>query len=124
VANVLANVTSAEATALTMMPASRISLPVIEPVDRASEYTSIVAASPPASAASGKIMAPKTVSDESPARIAIVAPRAAPPDTPSRYGSANGLRSMVCRAAPATDSPAPAMAASATRGRRAFITMA
>jgi len=53
-----------------------------------------------------------------PAVRAITAPREAPAETPNTYGSASGLRTRVCRHTPARLSPAPATAASSTRGVR------
>ena len=50
--------------------------------------------------------------------MAKVAPNAAPPETPSTYGSASGLRSTAWNATPVDASPAPAMAPRITRGRR------
>src|SRR5262245_29506784 len=50
--------------------------------------------------------------------MAIVAPSPAPAATPSRYGSASGLRKTPWYVAPATASIAPTSAASITRGTR------
>ena len=55
--------------------------------------------------------------------ITAVAPTAAPEDTPSRYGSASGLRTSVWIPAPAIARPAPTTIASSERGRRRFQTM-
>ena len=51
-------------------------------------------------------------------RIPIAAPRAAPDEVPSTYGSASGFLTMPWKVAPATASPAPTTAAVRTRGRR------
>ena len=48
------------------------------------------------------------------------APTAAPPETPSRYGSASGLRNVDCSAVPLAASPAPT--ASASRGVTSPVT--
>ncbi|HXE61036.1 MAG TPA: iron chelate uptake ABC transporter family permease subunit, partial [Gemmatimonadaceae bacterium] len=48
----------------------------------------------------------------------------APPDTPSRYGSASALRSDPCSAPPDMPNAAPTSTASATRGSRSVRTMA
>src|SRR5690625_3195275 len=50
--------------------------------------------------------------------ITGVAPTPAPAEIPSKYGSANGLRTRVCIAAPANAKPAPTIAAINTRGAR------
>src|SRR5579859_5597130 len=71
----------------------------------------------------GKSAAPRTVKLVRPARIAAVAPSSAPPDTPSVYGSASGLRRSAWSAVPTVASPAPVVAARATRGRRARTTI-
>lgn len=50
------------------------------------------------------------------------APKAAPADTPSVYGSASGFNKIPWKAAPATASPAPTIAAVSIRGKRTSIT--
>ena len=52
--------------------------------------------------------------------IAITAPTAAPPETPTVAGSASGLRKTPCITTPATASEAPTTIARATRGSRTF----
>ena len=54
----------------------------------------------------------------------MVAPRPPPAATPSRYGSASGLRNTPWYAAPPPDSMAPTSAPSTTRGSRICQTMA
>src|SRR5690606_28751080 len=49
---------------------------------------------------------------------ASIAPTAAPPDTPSTYGSANGLRNNTCINAPANASKPPTANAASARGTR------
>ena len=49
--------------------------------------------------------------------MATVAPRAAPADTPSRYGSASGLRKVPWNDAPAVESAAPATRARTMPGQ-------
>ena len=53
-----------------------------------------------------------------------VAPTLAPDETPSRYGSARGLRTSVWIAAPARPRPAPTTMARTTRGARSPHTIA
>lgn len=50
--------------------------------------------------------------------IAMYAPTAAPPVTPSVYGVASGFLRIVWKVFPATASAAPVMNASSIRGRR------
>src|ERR1700737_4062020 len=50
--------------------------------------------------------------------IMPIAPAAAPPDTPSTYGSASGLRSSTCISAPASASNPPPANADNARGNR------
>ena len=89
------------------------------PAARATSSAAPMAAAAPAKAASGSAPAA-----EMPAATAITAPTAAPPLTPSRYGSASALRSEPCSAAPAMPSPAPTSSAIATRGTRSPRTIA
>src|SRR5690606_6121205 len=56
--------------------------------------------------------------DSTPSVMTAVAPTAAPADTPSRYGSASGLRTRACISAPARARPAPTTAARIERGNR------
>ena len=58
-----------------------------------------------------------------PAIIATSAKPAAPPDTPSTYGSASGLRNSTCSSAPASASSAPHAKPASARGRRSVRTI-
>ena len=53
---------------------------------------------------------------ETPSPITSVAPKPAPDDMPVVYGSAKGLRRMLCITAPAAPSPAPARSPVHMRG--------
>ncbi len=55
--------------------------------------------------------------------MAVNAATAPPPDTPSTYGSASGLRSSICISAPASASSAPQAKAAPALGRRSPVTM-
>ena len=67
--------------------------------------------------------APASINNEpAPSSIVPSAPAAAPPDTPSTYGSARGLRSNTCINAPATASNPPVANAARARGRRSCRT--
>ena len=55
--------------------------------------------------------------------MAITAPSPAPPESPSRYGSASGFRIMAWSAAPHTARLPPTQKASSTRGARRSRTM-
>ena len=59
-----------------------------------------------------------------PANSAASAPTAAPPEMPSTYGSASGLRSSTCISAPATASNPPTANPASARGRRNSRTIA
>src|SRR5699024_5592588 len=78
--------------------------------------TSIVAASAPVNAPNDNAQIPSDA--KTPNMITSVAPTPAPAEIPNRYGSANGLRTRVCIAAPANAKPAPTIAAINTRGAR------
>ena len=58
-----------------------------------------------------------------PVAIAMIAPRAAPEDTPMVDPSASGLRRRPCMAAPHMDKAAPASVTQRTRGSRTFSIM-
>src|ERR1035437_9014476 len=89
------------------------------PAARATSSTIVTANAAPANAAIGN-----TASDVKCTATAVTAPTAAPPETPRRYGSASGLRSVACSAAPLKPSPAPITMPSAIRGRRSVCTIA
>src|SRR4051794_37243822 len=72
------------------------------------------AAIAPANAPIERVTAP----DPKPRIITDTAPVDAPDDTPSRYGSASGLRVIDCNTAPEIARPNPTVAASKTRGKR------
>ena len=59
---------------------------------------------------------PKT--EPIPRTIAITAPKYAPEDIPSTYGSANGFFTMACITVPQTDNPIPTPTAKIRRGSR------
>ncbi|PAV93790.1 hypothetical protein WR25_02512 [Diploscapter pachys] len=74
-----------------------------------------------ANAASAPMKAPADSDSTAPPRPnspTATAPVEAPADRPSRYGSANGLRSSAWRITPQVASPAPQAAATRVRGRR------
>src|SRR2546429_222406 len=75
-------------------------------------------ASAPMKAASGRAQGPVTCRAN-----ASTAPRLAPPERPSRNGSASGLRTSACRLAPAKPSAPPTRRASTARGSRSDRTM-
>ena len=57
-----------------------------------------------------------------PARVITrAAPKAAAGETPRVKGLTSGLRSSPCMSTPETDSAAPAVKASSTRGRRSWV---
>ena len=58
-----------------------------------------------------------------PMTMAMMAPRAAPEETPMVEPSARGLRSSPCMAAPHMDKDAPASVTHSTRGSRTFSMM-
>ena len=93
---------------------------VMRPPVRAVAYTSRSAPRAPPKAAIGREAAPKRVN---PNTSTETAPSDAPEETPSRYGSASGLRTSACRAVPITARPAPVTAPSSTRGARTSNTM-
>src|SRR6059036_3286417 len=100
--------------AATVTPA-RTRAPVARaaPTERPRTYASTTATVAPAKAATGTSR-PDVPTD--PYAIAIVAPRPAPAATPSRYGSASGLRKTPWYAEPATASIPPTSPARTTRG--------
>ncbi len=86
------------------------------PPARESPNTISVETSAPTNAA-GMIAAAR------PASIAESAATAAPPEIPSTYGSASGLRSRTCSRAPANASSPPTANAASARGRRSSRTI-
>ena len=64
----------------------------------------------------------RPVLNAAPRATAATAPSAAPPETPTRAGSARGLPRDPCMRAPATARPPPTMTAIAIRGARMFQT--
>ena len=110
-------VMQAHATELTTTPASRMDTPPARPA-RTRAQTIAVAAAPPAKAAAGTAAASMNVAAPRPDAMATVAPRAAPPETPSTYGSASGFLRVPWNAAPTPAKPAPATTPSRTRGKR------
>src|SRR5690625_1208968 len=89
-------------------------------VKPATETTIAVAISAPAKAKIGTVKTPSRLPS---IRIARLAPKPAPAETPSRCGSASGFRVTLCIAAPAMPSPAPTIAANNARGRRSSQTI-
>ena len=87
------------------------------PPRRARPNTSSVDTNAPANAAGAAIAV-------NPASMAASAPTAAPPEMPSTYGSASGLRSNTCIIAPASASRPPEANAASARGRRRSRTIA
>src|SRR6516162_1034679 len=85
------------------------------PPPRASRYTAPTAASAPATAADC------TTSAAAPAIIANNAPTAAPPETPSTYGSASGLRNSACSNTPESAKRLPTPKPASTRGNLTAI---
>src|SRR5438876_6760047 len=82
-----------------------------------------MATSAPTNASTGTGLNPRTLKLND-SRKPSAPPSAAPPETPSAYGSASGLRSRPWKSTPALASAAPTMAAPATRGRRIAKKMA
>src|SRR5690554_2707422 len=93
-------------------PVSNKRVPLQGPVPRASPKTIRMETKEPASANQGRntVAAPSNI----PSRVA----KAAPPDTPSTYGSANGFRNSTCIRQPDMASIAPTNHAAIARGRR------
>src|SRR5258706_15895466 len=117
-----ATMIAAFANAPTTTPAMsrvRTSARVPRPPTRATASVRNTAPIPPTNAA--RVI---TASPETPNANATTAPTAAPPETPRRYGSANGLRRAPWSAAPLAPSPAPTSAPSTTRGSRRSRTIA
>src|SRR5699024_8669081 len=79
--------------------------------------------SAPANAAAGSVNAPSSPVP-TPSTVTSTTPKPAPEDTPSRYGSARGLRVTAWATAPAIASAAPTQAAVSARGRRDSTTIA
>src|SRR5438270_796824 len=75
-------------------PRSRMRGSSAAPPIKPRRYTSARAASAPANAASGSAQGPERCS-----AIARTAPSPAPPDSPSKNGSASGLRTSACKRA-------------------------
>ncbi|MCY1235782.1 hypothetical protein D9M72_484110 [compost metagenome] len=90
------------------------------PRARETKATSTVASSAPPKAKSGTVRRPRIIPVWS---SATIAPSAPPEETPSRCGSASGLRVTDCSTAPVSANPAPTSPASMTRGRRTSQTM-
>ena len=74
----------------------------------------------PANAANPRETAPPR---SRPNRMTVMAPVAAPDDTPSTVGLASGLRSSACTTVPTVVSAIPATAARSTRGSRTSATI-
>ena len=98
--------------AATTTPVSSRREAVQLPVPWARPNTNTIASMAPAKAE------PEISNVPIPASIAKSAPTAAPPDNPSTYGSASGLRSSTCIKAPATANRPPVAKAARVRGRR------
>src|SRR5215831_4424221 len=104
--------TTAPQPAATTMPVSSNRVGDQAPRPRASPKTIAVDATAPAKAPAGTIQA------KAPSSIAVKAPTAAPPDTPSTYGSASGFLSSTWSSAPASASAPPVANAATARGSR------
>src|SRR6266704_764544 len=100
-------------------PSSRMRGSSSAPPMSPSRYTSAIAPTAPTNAASGRAQGPGRWS-----AIAATAPRPAPPDSPSRNGSASGLRTSAWRLVPATPRAPPTRNASTARGNRSCHTIA
>ncbi len=111
---------TAVSTAAIATPDSTSRDEVMRPPVRAVAYTSTSAPRAPTKAATDREAGPKRVN---PNTMTETAPSDAPEETPSRYGSASGLRTRACRAVPITARPAPVTAPSSTRGARTSTTM-
>lgn len=111
---------TAVSTAAIATPDSTSRDEVMRPPVRAVAYTSTSAPRAPRKAATDREAGPKRAN---PNTITETAPSEAPEETPSRYGSASGLRTRACRAVPITARPAPVTAPSSTRGARTSSTM-
>ena len=101
----------------TTTPVSSSRVGAHAPSPRARPNTMAVETSAPANAAG-------VTSAAAPTSSAASAPHAAPPDSPSTYGSASGLRSSTCIIVPASASSAPTANAAIARGRRSSRTTA
>ena len=105
-----------------------VSTAACQAVDTAAPMSRVCAALRPLAAASRHRAPPATAPARAPAVRAVsewmplvtssAATKAAPPLTPSRSGTASGLRMARCTSSPATPSPAPAAAPTSSRGRR------
>ena len=104
------------APAATTMPVSNSRVGVQPPGPCASAKTSRQAARAPSAANPSTPMAGR------PSMIASSAATDAPPDTPSTYGSASGLRSRTCSIAPDSASRPPTANAASARGSRSSRT--
>src|SRR5690606_20019561 len=113
----IAKLTSAEHAWHTATPASTVRTGGSWPRAAASSRVRTSAPTAPTNAATGRsTVIPRTRTP--------TAPRAAPEETPRRYGSASGLRTTACITVPATASPAPTAAAATTRAPRPCHTIA
>ncbi len=102
------------------MPAGTSRSGLTRPWCWATAKTTTMAASAPSNAAPDNAYSPAAPSE--PNSSTAVAPTEAPEDTPSTYGSASGLRTSAWMVTSAAVRPAPATAASSTRGRRSCHT--
>lgn len=122
VAMKLSSPSPAPASALIATPASSISPTRVPPSDWASAYTSAVTSSAPPNAMVTSVQLPSARGNSGnhqlPSTMLVAAASAAPPLTPTRPGSASGLRNRPCISAPAMPRPAPAARPSSSRGRR------
>ena len=118
-ARIMRTVTRALARYEIVTPASSRTKMSILPRRRAAIHTMPRVAKPPMSARTviqGRLDRCST--------MPMVAPSAAPDDTPVTYGSVSGFRNRSCRITPATASSAPTRQATSTRGRRICQKMA
>ncbi len=110
--NASSRLTIEPAPAATTTPVSSSRVGVQPPGPWARPKTSRQAPKAPSAAA------PSTPAAGRPAMIASSASTEAPPDTPSTYGSASGLRSRTCSIAPASASRPPTAKADKALGKR------
>src|SRR5574337_528425 len=87
-----------------------------------SRYTIAVTATAPTKANTVVALRPPAA-NVTPKTIALVAPNAAPAETPMMYGSAMGLRSKPWKTVPEVARAAPTKVAKTTRGNRSWSTM-
>lgn len=107
----------AENKALTTVPANMSLVEVIFPLCEAIKTTKNVAMIAPKKE-------PSEVKETKPKAIVNVAPKVAPEETPSMYGSAIGLLTVACMIVPQTAKPAPAKIPNKTLGTLIFQIMA